>query len=132
MRIRNPLGAARRAGVQIPPSPPKKKDHPQGGPSFLTVWDLNRLNATVRWTVACRQLDGGNTIMYSNPSISIDQAEPACGVVFSLAMEGFETIRWYSPVDVLCQKFLTKLVIVRSEATWQSASQLLRYIAGMD
>ena len=40
-----------------------------GYPVFYAVGDLNQSHATVRWTVACRQLDGGNTIIYSNPSI---------------------------------------------------------------
>ena len=31
---------------------------------------MNRLNADVRWTSACRQLDDGNTLIKSNPSIS--------------------------------------------------------------
>ncbi|MBR5126087.1 MAG: hypothetical protein IKU68_05075 [Oscillospiraceae bacterium] len=30
---------------------------------------MNNLNADVRWTSACRGLDGGNTMILSNPSI---------------------------------------------------------------
>ena len=29
------------------------------------------LNATVRWTVACRQLDGGNTIIFIPPGMKM-------------------------------------------------------------
>ena len=32
---------------------------------LASIGDLNRLNAIVRWTIACRQLDGGNTIIFA-------------------------------------------------------------------
>jgi len=31
---------------------------------YLLQWDSNIPNATVRWTVACRRLDGGNTLRF--------------------------------------------------------------------
>jgi len=42
--------------------------------------DLNKLNADVRWTSACRRLDGGNTMIESNPSISAPFAEKVRGL----------------------------------------------------
>ena len=40
------------------------------GASFLAMGDLNDLNATLRWSVARSRLDGNDTIIYLNPSIS--------------------------------------------------------------
>ena len=47
-----------------------KKEAPFMGASFLAMGDLNDLNATLRWSVARSRLDGNDTIIYSNPSIS--------------------------------------------------------------
>ena len=36
----------------------------RGGLDFVLLWrDSNHLNGTVRWTVPCRQLDGGNSLI---------------------------------------------------------------------
>ena len=40
------------------------------GASFLAMGDLNDLNATLLWSVARSRLDGNDTIIYLNPSIS--------------------------------------------------------------
>ena len=46
------------------------RGYPQGYPFYLFRppggRDSNHLKATVRWTVACRQLDGGNTLIFSH------------------------------------------------------------------
>ena len=38
---------------------------------FWTIDRFEDLNATVRWTVACRQLDGGNTIIFIPPGMKM-------------------------------------------------------------
>ena len=49
----------------------KNTHTPYGVWVFLaSMRDLNQSKADVRWTSACRRLDRGNTIIYSNPSIS--------------------------------------------------------------
>ena len=55
-------------------------------------WDSNHLNATVRWTVACRQLDGGNTLisalraeMQTSPFRCTNKKERALALSFLLA-----------------------------------------------
>ena len=40
---------------------------------------MNLSNATVRWTVARRQLDGGDTMIESNPSIRAKYENAADG-----------------------------------------------------
>ena len=69
----------------------KYKKGPPIGWSFFgenEMRDLNNLNATVRWTVACGGLDRRNTLIESNPSISAADAErreeiatPVCALV---------------------------------------------------
>ena len=49
--------------VQVPPRPPKKKDM-RLHVFLFDMRDLNRLDAYVRWTYACRRLDGGNTLVF--------------------------------------------------------------------
>ena len=52
---------------------------------FISRMGFEQLIATVRWTVACRQLDGGNTLisiptgmeMQANPSIQSNSKRPA-------------------------------------------------------
>jgi hypothetical protein len=68
------------------------KSHPTpSGVVFLFASDSGgirtNLNATVQWTVACRQLDGGNTLIKSNPSSNNAQTTPF-GVVFFLPIIG--------------------------------------------
>ena len=51
---------------------------------FISRMGFEQLIATVRWTVACRQLDGGNTLisistgmeMQTNPSIQSNSKRP--------------------------------------------------------
>ena len=46
--------------------------HPSGCFSYWRRWrDLNRSNATVRRTVACRRLDGGNTINFISKEMKL-------------------------------------------------------------
>ena len=51
--------------------PTCKKSRPQKGSGFLACRgeDSNPSNATVRWTVAGRRLDGGHTLIPSSPVI---------------------------------------------------------------
>ena len=61
------LGSGPRGlGFESRYSDQKKKVHLKGGLSFLQGWQgFEPLNATVRWTVACRRLDGGNSLICS-------------------------------------------------------------------
>ena len=43
---------------------------------FLLMARLERSNATVRWTVACRRLDGGNTSIFFPPGRKCKRVSP--------------------------------------------------------
>ena len=43
---------------------------------FLLNARLKRSNATVRWTVACRRLDGGNTSIFFPPGRKCKRVSP--------------------------------------------------------
>ena len=72
----------------------------------------NLLNATVRWTVACRRLDGGNTFLIIESLIRSVVYRPAFGVVFFLAEDedGFERA---APVRRLVQKHAGGMFLAR-------------------
>ena len=80
----------------------KKTRHPNGV-SCLFAFGKDRIrthfNGTVRWTVPCRRLDGGNTKMKPNPVAGriLSQRGVLCFCVWK--EQDSNPIQWDSPVD---------------------------------
>ena len=77
---RNLVGHESAARVRIPAAPPKKT-HPHRGWAFFNgVAGFEHSNAIARWAIACRRLDGGNTMISAwqicNASLLLRQRRP--------------------------------------------------------
>ena len=88
--IAQPLRISR-SGVRVPFGIPtmNNPNHICGFGLFLYLDRLERINARVRWTLACRWLDGGNTIIFdagenADESLSAYQEKqiPLTGICF--------------------------------------------------